>query len=53
MTDTPTRPSRWLRIVYAIWRRRYRWLAVAEALLVKSIDPPGTAGIFRPWMHDS
>jgi len=33
MTDTPTRPSRWLRIVYAIWRRRYRWLAVADALM--------------------
>jgi len=35
MTNTtePTRPSRWMRIVYAIWRRRYRWLAVADALI--------------------
>jgi len=35
MTNTtePTRPSRWMRIVYAIWRRRYRWLAVADALM--------------------
>ncbi len=33
MTDTPTRPSRWIRIVYAIWRRRYRWLAVADAIM--------------------
>ena len=33
MTDTPTLPSRWMRIVYAIWRRRYRWLAVADALM--------------------
>jgi len=33
MTDTATRPSRWLRIIYAIWRRRYRWLALADALM--------------------
>ncbi|MCB2222663.1 MAG: polysaccharide biosynthesis protein [Actinobacteria bacterium] len=33
MTDTATRPSRWLRFIYAIWRRRYRWLAVADALM--------------------
>ncbi|MFH2071325.1 MAG: nucleoside-diphosphate sugar epimerase/dehydratase, partial [Actinomycetota bacterium] len=33
MTDTVTRPSRWMRIVYAIWRRRHRWLAVADALM--------------------
>ncbi len=32
-TDTPTRPSRWMRIVYAVWRRRYRWLALADALM--------------------
>lgn len=35
MTDTtpPRRPRRMLRIAYAIWRRRYRWLAVADALM--------------------
>ena len=33
MTDTATRPSRRMRIVYAIWRRRYRWLAVADAIM--------------------
>ncbi|MBU1227807.1 MAG: polysaccharide biosynthesis protein, partial [Actinobacteria bacterium] len=33
MTDIVTRPSRWMRIVYAIWRRRHRWLAVADALM--------------------
>ncbi|MCJ7726914.1 MAG: polysaccharide biosynthesis protein, partial [Acidimicrobiia bacterium] len=33
MTDTVPRLTRWLRVVYAIWRRRYRWLAVADALM--------------------
>jgi len=42
MTDTAPRPTRWMRIVFAIWRRRYRWLAVADALIWAVALPAAT-----------
>jgi FlaA1/EpsC-like NDP-sugar epimerase len=43
MTDTsPPRLSRWIRFAYAIWVRRYRWMAVADALLWAVAMPAAT-----------
>lgn len=42
MTQPAPRPTRWLRVIYAIWRRRHRWLAVADALMWAVALPAAT-----------
>jgi len=41
-TATPPRLTPWIRFAYAIWRRRYRWMAVADATLWAIAMPAAT-----------